>query len=79
MNDTRTVEQIVKSEKIKLAKIKRRFRLEKGKDFDLDPKGAGLVPQHIYDAYFRTSDDPDYKPLPPDHPDYLPEREEPKG
>lgn len=77
--DNKTAEQITAEGKAKLEEIKARYWAEKGKEFRLSSDGAGLVPQHIYDAYMRDPQDPDYKPLPPDHPDFLQPREEAKG
>lgn len=56
-------EEIMRAEQQKLKEAKSKLEA-KGKDFDIDAEGPGVVPQEIYDSEFRSPDDPDYKPNP---------------
>ena len=58
-----TFEEIMQKEQQKLKEKKNQFAA-KGKDFEIEANGPGIVPQEIYDSEFRSPDDPDYKPNP---------------
>lgn len=58
-----TFEEIMQQEQDKLEEKKKQFAA-KGKEFELDANGTGIVPQDIYDSEFRLHTDPDYKPNP---------------